>query len=128
LAPSVVKLALRIPIEYKLHAEADEEPVEKWILRKAVEDLLPEEALWRPKVKFWEGAGVEDHLATYANTQITDADFKNERRLPDGSFLNTKEELLYYRIFTEHFGTLTDLNFVGRTKGAPQAPEPLVDN
>ncbi|HBR30080.1 MAG TPA: asparagine synthase [Firmicutes bacterium] len=124
LAPSVVKLAVHIPVEYKLHAEADEEPVEKWILRKAVEDLLPEQALWRPKVKFWEGAGVEDHLADYAKTQITDADFRQERRLPDGSFLNTKEELLYYRIFTEHFGNLTDLDFVGRTKGAPKVPEP----
>lgn len=122
LAPPVVKLAVRIPVEYKLYQKADEEPVEKWILRKAVEDLLPEDVLWRPKVKFWEGAGVEDQIAAYAEAQISDADFRNERRLPDGSYLNTKEELFYYRIFKEHFGSLTDLDFVGRTKGAPCEP------
>ena len=83
---------------------------------------LPEDVLWRPKVKFWEGAGVEDQIAAYAEAQISDADFRNERRLPDGSYLNTKEELFYYRIFKEHFGSLTDLDFVGRTKGAPCEP------
>lgn len=122
LAPPVVKLAVRIPVEYKLYQKADEEPVEKWILRKAVADLLPEAVLWRPKVKFWEGAGVEDQIAAYAEAQISDADFRNERRLPDGSYLKTKEELFYYRIFKEHFGSLTDLSFVGRTPSAPGAP------
>jgi asparagine synthase (glutamine-hydrolysing) len=33
--------------------------------------------------------------------------------------LNTKEELLYYRIFREQFGAELDLSWVGRTKGAP---------
>ncbi|HHT49480.1 MAG TPA: asparagine synthase [Firmicutes bacterium] len=121
LAPPVVKLAVRIPVEYKLYQEADGEPVEKWVLRKAVEDLLPKKVLWRPKEKFWQGAGVKDHMAAYAENRISDEDFRRERRLPDGSRLNSKEELLYYRIFEEHFGTLTDLTFVGRTKGAPQA-------
>lgn len=119
LDPQVVKLAVRIPVEYKLYREENEEPVEKWVLRKAVEDLLPERVLWRPKVKFWEGAGVEEHLAAYAEERISDHDFSRERVLPDGSLLNTKEELLYYRIFKEHFGELSDLTFVGRTKGAP---------
>lgn len=119
LDPQVVKLAVRIPIEYKLYREENEDPVEKWILRKAVEDLLPERVLWRPKVKFWEGAGVEEPLAAYAKERISDHDFHRERLLPDGSLLNTKEELLYYRIFKEHFGELSDLTFVGRTKGAP---------
>lgn len=116
LSPPVVKLAVRIPVEYKLYQEANGEPMEKWILRKAVEDLLPEQVLWRPKVKFWQGTGVKDLLAAYAETRISDGDFRRERRLPDGSLLNTKEELLYYRIFKEHFGTFTDLNFVGRTR------------
>ncbi|MBA2132811.1 asparagine synthase-related protein [Capillibacterium thermochitinicola] len=122
LAPPVVKLAVRIPVEYKLYQGAGEEPVEKWILRKAVEDLLPDDVLWRPKVKFWKGTGIGDRIAARVETQISDVDFRRERRLPDGSYLNTKEELFYYRIFKEHFGTLTDLSFVGRTKGAPCAP------
>lgn len=119
LAPEVVDLAIRIPQELKIHWEEDE-PIEKWVLRLAVEDLLPEKVLWRPKVKFWEGAGVEDNLAVFAEEKISDADFARERILPDGTLLNTKEELWYYRIFEEHYGSLDDYSFVGRTKGAPQ--------
>ena len=91
LAPPVVKLAVRIPVEYKLYQEADGEPVEKWVLRKAVEDLLPKKVLWRPKEKFWQGAGVKDHMAAYAENRISDEDFRRERRLPDGSRLNSKK-------------------------------------
>jgi asparagine synthase (glutamine-hydrolysing) len=115
LDPEVVALALRIPPEYKLY-RGDGQPVEKWILRKAMEGILPEEVLYRPKVKFWEGAGVADKLARYAEEKISDTEFRQERTLPDGSRLRTKEELLYYRIFCEHFGELSDLSFVGRTK------------
>jgi hypothetical protein len=43
----------------------------------------------------------------------------HERGLPDGSQLNTKEELFYYRIFEEQVGHLEDLRWMGRTKGAP---------
>ena len=34
--------------------------------------------------------------------------------------INSKEELMYYRIFKNHFGDLEDLSWVGRTKGAPK--------
>ena len=73
----------------------------------------------RPKAKFWEGAGVGELLARYADERISADDFKRERQLPDGSRLNSKEELLYYRIFREHFGELSDLTWLGRTKGTP---------
>jgi asparagine synthase (glutamine-hydrolysing) len=116
LDPDVVDYALHIPPEYKLR-----DGVEKWILRQAVADLLPAQVLNRPKAKFWQGAGVEDLLARRAEEQVSTADFERERVLPNGWRLNTKEELLYYRIFKEHFGTLSDLTWMGRTKGAPVA-------
>jgi asparagine synthase (glutamine-hydrolysing) len=114
LDPDVVDYALRIPIEYKLHGR-----VEKWILRQAMEDALPEHVLNRPKAKFWEGAGVADLLAQYADETIDDAHFSRERTLSGGWVLNSKEELMYYRIFREHFGDIDDLRWMGRTKGAP---------
>lgn len=114
LDPGIVDYALRIPAEYKLYAG-----VEKWILRQAVADILPASIVNRPKAKFWEGAGVQDLLAQYAETQISQVDFAQERRLPNGWLLNTKEELLYYRIFREHFGEFSDLSWMGRTKGSP---------
>ena len=116
LNPEVVAYALQIPAEFKLR-----DGVEKWILRWALDGALPESVLNRTKAKFWEGAGVGDLLAEYAKGQISDADFRAERKLANGWTLNTKEELLYYRIFREHFGELEDLAWMGRTKGAPMA-------
>lgn len=116
LAPEVVALALQIPVEFKLR-----DGVEKWILRRALDGVLPESVLVRTKAKFWEGAGAGDLLAQHAEKRITDADFAAERILPNGWTLNTKEELLYYRIFREHFGDLGDLTWMGRTKGASRA-------
>lgn len=115
----VVNLALRIPPEYKLRRNGG--AVSKWVLRKAMQGLLPDEILNRPKAKFWEGSGVESLMEMCANDAISDEEFVRERSLPDGSILNTKEEMHYYRIFKEHFGELRDLSFMGRTKGAPIA-------
>lgn len=114
LDPQVVQLALSIPVELKLH-----DGVEKWILRRALDGSLPDSVLDRTKAKFWEGAGVGELLAQYADEQISDADFVAERSLPNGWTLNSKEELLYYRIFRERFGDSLDLAWMGRTKDAP---------
>ncbi len=108
--PEVVKFAFTIPVEYKIHGTT-----EKWILREAMEGLLPEKIRRRPKVKFWEGAGVKELIADYAAQNISDNDYRTERDLKNGIILNSKEELLYYRIFSEHFGTDINLSFVGRT-------------
>ncbi len=67
LDPGVVEYALKIPAGLKLR-----NGVEKWILREAVKDLLPESVVQRPKAKFWQGAGVEDFLARYADQKISD--------------------------------------------------------
>lgn len=114
LDPDVVDLALRIPAKYKInHGE------EKWILREAMKGMLPESILHRKKAKFWEGAGVTSHLSEYADSVISDQDFKTRSNLPNGWTLNSKEEFLYYQIFKEHFGEFEDLDWMGRTKGAP---------
>jgi asparagine synthase (glutamine-hydrolysing) len=110
LDPDVVEYAVQIPVEYKLH-----DGNEKWILRRAIEDALPEEVVERDKAKFWNGAGIDDMLATYASEKISDEEFNRERTLSDGWQIGTKEELLYYRIFKRHFGELDDLSWVGHT-------------
>ncbi len=61
-----------------------------------------------------------DLLAKYAEEQISDDDFRCERTLLNGWSLNTKEELMYYRIFREHFGDLETLSWMGRTRGSPR--------
>jgi len=114
----VVEFALKIPAKYKLMQHGNE-VIEKWVLRKVVEGLIPDNVLWRKKAKFWQGAGVGELLAKHAEGIISDSDFQRERILPSGWKLNTKEELMYYRIFKEHFGELESLEWMGRTKGAP---------
>ena len=112
--PDIVDYALRIPPDLKLH-----EGTEKWILRQAMADALPGNVLNRRKSKFWEGAGIGEVLAQHAEETVSDEDFARERSLANGWRIHTKEELMYYRIFREHFGEFASLDWMGRTKGAP---------
>jgi len=114
--PELFDFALRIPSRLKL-----KDGIEKWILRKSLEGMLPERILWRPKAKFWEGAGVETLLSDFANMKVSDSDFHTERFLNNGWTLNTKEELFYYRIFHDYFGKLENLGWMGRTKGISES-------
>jgi len=114
----VLDFAMRIPPDMKIRENGSS--VEKWILRVAMDGLLPEEILWRPKSKFWEGSGVGDVLAEHAEQMISDCEFARERGIPGAPSLNTKEELLYFRIFRDQFGKAFDPALVGRTKGAPR--------
>jgi len=114
----VVEYAMRIPASFKLHRNGA--VTEKWILRQALADALPDEVLWRRKAKFWQGAGVGELLKQHADEQISDQDFRRERTLSNGWRLDNKEELMYYRIFKEQLGELHNLTWMGRTKDAPR--------
>ena len=122
----VVRYALSIPPEYKLRRSGGT-LVAKWILRRAFAGLLPHAVLWRPKAKFWQGAGVGALLAEHAEASVTDADFHRERVLPNGWELRSKEELLYYRIFRDQFGEIPSLDWMGRTKRVPKQRGPHSD-
>jgi len=111
LDPDIVDYAMRIPHEFKIH-----NGIEKWILRRSMHGLLPDKILKRRKVKFWEGAGVGYILARYADEKISDKEFQRERNLPNGWILNTREELMYFKIFKEFFGKIKDFTWMGRTK------------
>ncbi|MBK7173847.1 MAG: asparagine synthase [Bacteroidales bacterium] len=112
--PEVFEFALSIPVELKI-----KDGIEKWILRRAMDNLLPERVVNRTKSKFWEGSGVGTLLWEHAYNTITDQDFLKERKLKNGWLLNTKEELFYYRYFKEQFGEPENLDWMGRTKGSP---------
>lgn len=55
----LIAFAQSIPAELKLMPTGDRgtPTIEKWILRKACEDLLPAELIWRKKAQFDEGSG-----------------------------------------------------------------------
>jgi asparagine synthase (glutamine-hydrolysing) len=111
----VFEYAMSIPADLKLRRNG--ETIDKWILRRALTTILPDEVLRPSDVPLWQGAGVGFLLALSAEDQITDEEFHRERVLPNGWMLDDKEALMYYRIFCEHFGMLEDLSWMGQTKG-----------
>ncbi|MDR1594906.1 MAG: asparagine synthase B [Prevotellaceae bacterium] len=79
--------------------------MEKWILRKAFEDLLPESVAWRQKEQFSDGVGYNwiDTLKKIASSQISDEQFsKAAERFPINPPLS-KEEYHYREIYEELF-------------------------
>ena len=61
----LIEFAQSIPASLKMRVvdEATGDTTEKWILRKACEDLLPASLVWRKKVQFDEGSGAVDALS-----------------------------------------------------------------
>jgi len=79
--------------------------MEKWILRKAFEDLLPEAIVWRQKEQFSDGVGYNwiDTLKKVATEKVSDEEFeKANYRFPVNTPLS-KEEYHYRIIFSELF-------------------------
>lgn len=58
----MIALGLGLPAEWKLKA-VNGRRIEKWVLRKAFEDMLPSDIVWRDKVQFDQGSGLADLLA-----------------------------------------------------------------
>ena len=92
--------------------------IEKWILRKAFEDYLPKEIVWRQKEQFSDGVGYSwiDTLKTVVENLISDEQLVNAAQKfciqPPG----TKEEYYYRSLFSEHFPSDT------AAKCVPQEP------
>jgi asparagine synthase (glutamine-hydrolysing) len=76
----------------------------KMLLREAFADLMPAEVMRRRKQRFSDGAGSMHALVDYAERTVSDREFELGRRaLPRGR-IRTKEELLYFRAFSDRFG------------------------
>ena len=79
--------------------------MEKWVVRKAFEDMIPESVAWRQKEQFSDGVGYSwiDTLKEMVNDLITDEQMANAHfRFPIQTPQN-KEEFYYRSIFEEHF-------------------------
>ncbi len=88
---------------------AGRQKMEKWVLRKAFEDMLPHSVAWRQKEQFSDGVGYSwiDSLKEITSSQVTDEMMKNAaRRFPINTPMN-KEEYYYRTIFEEHFPSAT---------------------
>ncbi|WP_407480573.1 asparagine synthase B [Elizabethkingia meningoseptica] len=81
------------------------ERMEKWVLRKAFEDILPESIAWRQKEQFSDGVGYGwiDTLKQIAEDEVSDEMMANAKyRFPINTPMS-KEEYRYRIIFSELF-------------------------
>jgi len=81
------------------------ERMEKWVLRKAFEDLLPESVAWRQKEQFSDGVGYSwiDSLKELVNESVTDEQLANAHFKFPVQTPKSKEEFYYRSLFEEHF-------------------------
>ncbi|WP_191860703.1 asparagine synthase B [Hanstruepera ponticola] len=95
-------VAMRINPEDKM---INGERMEKWVIRKAFEDMLPESVAWRQKEQFSDGVGYSwiDTLKEVVERDVSDDQMANAHfRFPIQTPQN-KEEFYYRSIFEDHF-------------------------
>jgi asparagine synthase (glutamine-hydrolysing) len=97
-----IDVAMRINPQDKM---INGERMEKWVIRKAFEDMLPESVAWRQKEQFSDGVGYDwiDTLKEVVDAEVTDEQLANAKfRFPIQTPQN-KEEFYYRTVFEEHF-------------------------
>lgn len=106
---TMIRLGQLIPSELKLVGSP---PTEKWILRKAFEDLLPDEIVWRAKEQFDEGSGTVDLLEKALADSLSEREAADHCSHNPDIKLRSREECLYHKLFMDAY----------------ENPEPLVTN
>ena len=79
--------------------------IEKWVLREAFKDYLPESVLWRQKEQFSDGVGYTwiDSLKDLVSKEVSDHDLENASKTYPINTPRNKEEYYYRSIFNNHF-------------------------
>ncbi len=103
LHPAVVDICNKLPMELKCYAMDNGYTVEKWILREAFRDMLPQEITDRPKMRFSRGVGVDDQVENVLPKNIGEKELKETPESRGGIHLQSPKELYYYRLFQENF-------------------------
>lgn len=91
--------------------------IEKWLLRRAFEDLLPREIVWRDKMEFAQGCGSSEVFEKKFDAS-TDPELPavKSRGTPI-AMKDTKEEQLYYDLFNRFFDHPDAENLIGIWQG-----------
>jgi asparagine synthase (glutamine-hydrolysing) len=103
--PLFMDWAKKLPIKFKINMN-DGVKYGKWILRKAYENVVPKDVIWRAKAPLEQGTGTEV-LRTFFNDMISDKEFEEKKKLileKDDVKISDKEQLFYYEFFRKRFG------------------------
>ena len=102
-----IDIAMRLNPTDKMNIKMPDgkQRMEKWIIRKAFEDMLPDSIAWRQKEQFSDGVGYNwiDTLKKMTEEKVSDAEFaRRENRFPVNP-PKTKEEYYYREIYSRLF-------------------------
>lgn len=106
----VVELAMALPPAWKL---VGPDRPSKWLLRRAFDGWVPDDVLWREKEQFGQGTGMNTVLRDHFGALVSDEELAGEAAAVDPP-LRTREELAYYRIFTERLPGVPAQGTIGR--------------
>jgi asparagine synthase (glutamine-hydrolysing) len=101
---AMIALAQQIPACWKLRRTREGRLVEKWVLRKAFEDLLPKEIVWRDKEQFDEGSGTADLIGRLGLEHWLPArDVNRYTEQHTEAVLRSHEECAYHKVLRDEF-------------------------
>jgi asparagine synthase (glutamine-hydrolysing) len=112
--PFLDKEFMDVAMNLKTEDKMCNDKIEKYVVRKAFEDMLPEEVVWRQKEQFSDGVGYSwiDTLKEMTEKAVTDKQFATiKNRFPINT-PSTKEEAYYRTIFSRLFPSEAAANCV----------------
>jgi asparagine synthase (glutamine-hydrolysing) len=98
----LVEFSLSIPPELKIFKNKYGK-VYKWILRKAFEDEIPEEFIWRRWQRLSNRVGTQFLSRDYFEDKISNEEIENQKQITSSIRIRSKEELYYWKIFKSKF-------------------------
>jgi len=99
----MIALGQEIPTGQKLLHRPGKCSIEKYVLRKAFEDLLPAEIVWRDKEQFDEGSGTVDVLATGLEEFLPAEQTSAYQAAHGDAQLRSHEECVFHKFLTEAY-------------------------
>ncbi len=96
----VVAFSQKIPMKWKIYGEKQ---VEKYILREAFRDMLPEKIANREKLRFAMGVGTDDVMDALIAKKIDPEEIKERQSAAYGLPFASFKELYYYDEFLRFF-------------------------
>ncbi|MGD2124669.1 MAG: asparagine synthase-related protein [Desulfobacteraceae bacterium] len=96
----VVAFSKKIPMEWKIYGEKQKE---KYILREAFRDMLPEKIANREKLRFAMGTGMDDVMDDIVSNIIDPEEIKYRPKAAYGLPFASYKELYYYDEFLQVF-------------------------
>ncbi len=100
---ALIALAMRIDPSRKLRL-VDGRRIDKWVLRSAFADLLPEAVAWRKKLQFDQGTGLSELMVEVAADWAAHRGIDDRTPLVDGRMPRDLEEAVYAELMAEQLG------------------------